>query len=138
MAKKIKIDDLAKAIVKEMEEYGEDITEVAEKALNETSKDAVKKLKSANPSGSGEYGSWKKYNASWGITKTKTDAKYGKKATIHNKEHYQLAHLLEKGHALVAGGRKVGDTRAFEHIAPIAEKAEKELEEKIKKGISNA
>lgn len=138
MAKKIKIDDLAKSIVKELEEYGSDITEVAEKAIDETAKEAVKNLKRANPPGSGEYASWKEYNASWGITKTKTDARYGRKATIHNKKKYQLAHLLEKGHALVRGGRKVGETRAFEHIKPVADNAEKELEERITKGIKNA
>ena len=52
--------------------------------------------------------------------------KFGK--VIHNKTHYQLAHLLENGHALWQGGR----AQAFEHIAPIAEKAEEGLLKNIK------
>lgn len=49
-----------------------------------------------------------------------------------------LAHLLEKGHALVGGG----STRAFEHIAPAADKAfgdfEKFLDEAIEEAINDA
>ena len=32
-----------------------------------------------------------------------------------------MTHLLEKGHQLRKGGRKVGNVKAFEHIAPVNE-----------------
>lgn len=134
MAKKIKIDDLAKEITKTLEEFAGATDAVVEKAVTETAKEAVKELKNANPPGSGQYGSWSEYNKSWKIKQTKTDKRYNKKATIHNADKYNLAHLLEKGHALVRGGR----TRAFPHIAPVEERAEKKLMENIKKGIENA
>lgn len=38
-----------------------------------------------------------------------------------NKKHYQLTHLLEKGTSYRKGGRKVGNVKAFEHIAPVNE-----------------
>lgn len=41
--------------------------------------------------------------------------------SVYNKKHYQLTHLLEKGHQLRKGGRKVGNVKAFEHIAPVNE-----------------
>lgn len=134
MAKKIKIDNLAKELTKTLKEFEGATDAVVEKAVTNTAKEAVKKLKKANPPGSGEYSSWNDYNKGWKITQTKTDKRYNKKATIHNQTKYRLTHLLEKGHALVNGGR----SRAFPHILPVAEKAEKELMENIKKGIENA
>ena len=134
MAKKIKIDDLTNEVTKTLKEFAGATDEIVEKAVTETSKKALKKLKNANPPGSGQYQSWKDYNKGWKITQTKTDKRYNKKATIHNADKYNLAHLLEKGHALVSGGR----TRAFPHIAPVEQEAEEELMENIKKGINNA
>lgn len=132
MSKKVTVDELASAIMKELEEFQNVTDEAVEKGVSETAKDAVKKLQNAHPSGSGRYGSWdKKYNKGWKVMQTKTDKRYHKKATIHNATDYQLTHLLEKGHALRNGGR----TRAFPHIAPVAEKCEDELVKNIKKWI---
>lgn len=134
MAKKIKIENLAKEITETLKEFEGATDAVIEEAVTKTAKDAVKELKKAKPPGSGQYNSWNEYNKSWKVMQTKTDKRYNKKATIHNQDKYNLTHLLEKGHALVNGGR----TRAFPHIAPVAEKAEEELMENIKKGIENA
>lgn len=132
MSKKVTVDELASAIMKELEEFQNVTDEAVEKGVSETAKDAVKELQNAHPSGSGRYGSWdKKYNKGWKVMQTKTDKRYHKKATIHNATDYQLTHLLEKGHALRNGGR----TRAFPHIAPVAEKCEDELVKNIKKWI---
>lgn len=138
MAKKIKIENLAKEITETLKEFEGATDAVIEEAVTKTAKDAVKELKKAKPPGSGHYNSWNEYNKSWKVMQTKTDKRYNKKATIHNQNKYNLTHLLEKGHALVNGGRKVGETGAFEHIAPVAEKAEKKLMDNIKKGIENA
>lgn len=132
MSKKVTVDNLANAILKEFENYVDVTEEAVDKGVSETAKEAVKELQNAHPSGSGQYGSWdKSYNKGWTVMQTKTDKRYHKKATIHNKTDYQLTHLLEKGHALKNGGR----TRAFEHIAPVAEKCEDELLKNIKKWI---
>jgi hypothetical protein len=50
---------------------------------------------------------------------------------VYSPSKYQLAHLLEKGHAKRGGGR----TKAIPHIAPAEEKAVKELEDEIKRAI---
>ena len=127
MSKTIKPDQLAKEI-----EQALAVTEEAcDKGVSETAKDAVQALRNAHPAGSGVYGSWDKYDRGWRVMQTKTDKRYHRKATIHNATDYQLTHLLEKGHAKVNGGR----TRAFPHIAPVAEKCEDELVQNIRKYI---
>lgn len=130
--KKVKVDNLTKAILTELENFQDVTAEACEKGVSETAKKAVKALRSAHPAGSGKYGSWdESYNRGWKVMQTKRDKRYNKKATIHNETDYQLTHLLEKGHALVGGGR----TRAFPHIAPVAEECEDELLKTIKKYI---
>ncbi len=130
MSKKVTVDNLASAIMHELEEYRDITDEAVQKGVSETAKEAVRELRNAHPAGSGKYGSWdKSYNKGWKVMQTKTDKRYHRKATIHNETDYQLTHLLEKGHALHQGGR----TQAFQHIAPVAEKCEDELLQNMKK-----
>lgn len=131
MAKTISVNELSKEIEKALADFVGVTEDAVDKGVSETANDAVKALRSAHPSGSGQYGSWDKYNKGWKIMQTKTDKRYHRKATIHNATDYQLTHLLEKGHAKVNGGR----TRAFPHIAPVADKYEGELVQNIKKYI---
>lgn len=131
MSKTIKPDQLAKEIEKTLQDFVGITEEACNKGVLETADDAVKALRNAHPSGSGDYGSWDKYNRGWKVMQTKTDKRYNRQATIHNATDYQLTHLLEKGHAKVNGGR----TRAFPHIAPVAEKCEDELVQNIRKYI---
>lgn len=129
--KKIKVDQLAETVMDIMKEFEEATDEAVDKGVSETAQFAVKELHNAHPTGSGRYGDWSKYNKGWKYTQTKKDKKYHKKATVHNATDYQLTHLLEHGHAKVNGGR----TRAFPHIAPVAEKCETKLVEYIKNNI---
>ena len=129
---RIPVDKLDKEVMSILEAFRNATDETVDRAVTSVAKESVQELKNAHPPGSGQYGSWdKSYNKGWKVMQTKTDKRYHKKATIHNATDYQLTHLLEKGHALRSGGR----TRAFPHIAPVAEKAEQELLQRIKKGI---
>lgn len=130
--KKVSVDELSNVIL----EYLEDFKDVTEEACKDgvltTADEAVKELRSAHPAGSGKYGSWDKYNKGWAKrTSTMKTKEKGILAVVYNKDHYRLTHLLEKGHALVNGGR----TQAFPHIAPVAEKCEDELMDNIRKYI---
>ena len=131
MAKRVQIDDLANEISKALTDYIGVTEEACERGVIETADDAVQELHSAHPSGSEEYGSWDNYNSGWAVRKERGKIKRGLLAIVHNKDHYRLTHLLEKGHAKVNGGR----TRAFPHIAPVEAKAEHLLLENIKKGL---
>ncbi|MBQ1296116.1 MAG: HK97 gp10 family phage protein [Clostridiales bacterium] len=123
-------DALAKTIESTLQDYVDVTEEACIKGVREVANRCVSELHSAHPSGSGKYGSWDEYNASWVKTR-KTSKKGVYSEEVHNQKHYQLAHLLENGHALRGGGR----TRAFPHIAPVAERAEETLLETIKKHI---
>lgn len=132
MSSRIKIDGLESAILKELSNYRNATEEAMSKAVNETASIAVQKLHNANPTGSGEYGSWDEYNKGWtGTKQNKGRNKCG--IVIHNKTHYRLTHLLENGHALKNGGR----TRAFPHIAPVDEECEKLMMEAITNGLES-
>lgn len=51
--------------------------------------------------------------------------------TVHSKNRYQLAHLLEYGHAKRGGGRVEGKA----HIAPAEEKGIRQLEDEIERSL---
>jgi len=52
--------------------------------------------------------------------------------TVHSANRYQIAHLLEHGHAKRGGGR----VAARPHIAAAEEKGIRDLEDRIKEGLS--
>lgn len=127
---KIKIDALSDTIMEALNDFEDATEEVVDNAIKTASNNALHKLRNAHPSGSGKYSSWDDYNKGWKITKT--TKKRFKTATLHNATKYQLTHLLEKGHAKVSGGR----TKAFPHIAEVAEQAESEFLDEVKRGIN--
>ena len=120
------IDNLADEIMKGLTEYSDLADMEMKKAVRKTAT-AVKKEISANaPKRTG------KYAKSWTAKKTKENS-HSLEMTVHSKNRYQLAHLLEKGHAKRGGGRVSGRP----HIAPAEETGIRQLEEEIERGIRN-
>jgi len=137
MSKKVTVDNLSSEIMKALKEF-EGVTERdCEDGVLETAEEAVKELRRADPPNTPVYQSWKKYNSGW--TK-RTEKKRGAKgilAIVHNKTEYRLTHLLEYGHAIKRGGRKIGEADPFEHIAPVEKQAEENLVKNIRKKVEN-
>ena len=113
------INSLANEITRALRQYTNEVQEEVNEAAEEVATDAVDKLKQSSPERTG------KYAKSW--TKTKK----GDKWIIHNKKHYRLTHLLEKGHAKVNGGR-VG---AKVHIEPVEQQAIDEFIERVERAV---
>lgn len=70
------------------------------------------------------------YAKSWSVKKTK-ETSNSLELTVHSKNRYQLAHLLEYGHAKRGGGR----VSARPHIAQAEENAIETLETEIAKAL---
>jgi len=94
----------------------DDVVPAMYEAIDEVSKEAVRKLKAESPRGATG-----KYAKGWTRKMDKQRIMVG--ATVYGKSGtYQLAHLLEHGHAKRGGGR----VKSIVHIAPVEDWAVKE------------
>ena len=119
------IEDMAAEIMRGLTEYA-DLADTAMKAAVKKTATSVKKEISANaPKRTGRYAK------SWTTKKTKEN-NHSLEITVHSKNRYQIAHLLEHGHAKRGGGR----VAAIPHIAPAEEHGEEMLTELIEKALS--
>lgn len=123
---KISVDRLADAVNDALEEYSKLADETMRKAVTDAGKTVRNSIKEGAPVKSG------KYAKSWSVKNTKMNS-HVLEVTVYSRNRYQLAHLLEHGHAKRSGGR----TRAQVHIAPAEEKGIEQLEANIIRGLSN-
>ncbi len=117
--------DLERAVKDILQDYSVEVSKAAAEAVTEVTKEATKKLRQTSPKRKGRYA--KGWTGKVEKTATTVDATvYGKTGT------YQIAHLLEHGHARRGGGRNVG---GIEHIKPVEEWAIKEVEKRIREKV---
>jgi hypothetical protein len=113
--------DLDKAVKDILSQYGEVAIEATKEAVAEVAKESAKKLKSSSPRGRTG-----KYAKGW-TSKVET-GRVSASATVYGKSGtYQLAHLLEHGHAKRGGGR----TTPIQHIEPVEQWAVEEALQRI-------
>jgi len=121
---RVRIDQMAHVIIEGLQEYADlatdDMKAIVKKAGNEAKKD----IQANAPVKTG------KYKGSWTVKTTK-ETSNAMEVVVHSKNRYQLAHLLEFGHAKRGGGR----TRAFPHIAPAEAKAAELLEKEVERAL---
>lgn len=126
MGKTVSIDGLADAVMEELTEYSKLADETVRKAVMNAGKTVKNTIKEGAPAKTG------KYAKSWSVKNTKVTS-HALEVTVYSRNRYQLAHLLEHGHAKRNGGR----TRAIVHIAPAEQKGLEQLERDILRGLSN-
>lgn len=133
MSTKITLDNLSTAVKEILDEYGDEVSSNMDKITKEVGKKGVQALKNESKEKFGTVKSRKKKYANTWTSKTEWKRTHTT-VTIYNTQGWQ-PHLLENGHALVAGGRKVGTVDGRAHIRPVEEmlirEYEKELEAKL-------
>ena len=119
------IDDMAAEIMEGLSEYAELADTAMKKAVRKTATAVKNEISEKAPVKSG------RYKRSWKAKKTRENS-HTLEMTVHSKDRYQIAHLLEHGHAKRGGGR----VAAIPHIAPAEANGADMLETLIKKELS--
>ena len=120
-----RIDNLAEEIMQGLQEYADLADTAMKKAVRKTAKSVKDEISANAPKRTGAYAK------SWTAKKTKENS-HSLEMTVHSKNRYQLAHLLEKGHAKRGDGRVSGKP----HIAPAEEKGVQLFEKLIEEALS--
>lgn len=126
MGSRIQIDQLADTVMRELENYAETTTDGVKAAVKKAANTVKKEISATAPVRTG------KYAKSW-ATKTTGENSHALEITVHSRNRYQLAHLLEHGHAKRNGGR----VAARPHIAAAEQHGVEELEREIERSIRN-
>ena len=126
MGTKVTVDQLAAAVMKELEDYAETTTDGVKTAVKKVANNVKKEISAGAPVRSGQYAK------SW-TTRTTAENSHALEITVHSRNRYQLAHLLEHGHAKRNGGR----VAARPHIAAAEEHGIEELEREIERSVRN-
>ncbi len=124
MSDRVRIDQLAAAVMEGLAEYADLATEDMKKAVKKAGAAVRKEIQANAPKDTGDYAK------SWSVKNVRETAN-AMEVVVHSRNRYQLAHLLEFGHAKRGGGRVPG--RA--HIAPAEEKGVRELEREIQRAL---
>lgn len=124
LSKTVKIEDLADEVMKGLTEYADLANDKLKAAVKKAGNTAKKEIKANAPKDTG------KYAKSWTVKKQKETAN-SLNVVVHSKNRYQIAHLLEHGHAKRGGGR----VAARPHIASAEQTAITEFESEITKAL---
>lgn len=124
MARKTDITGMADAITAALKDYGAEVGEAVEEAVDKVSKTTLSTTRKTAPKLTGSY------RKGWrGRVRVSSKGRYVRE--IYNKTDYQLTHLLEHGHAKVGGGT----VPAIPHLEPAERKAQEQLRKLIEEAI---
>ena len=113
--------------LRELEKYADLAADELKAAVKETAASVRKDIQSGAPVDTG------KYKKSWSVKNVREDSE-SIELVVHSRNRYQIAHLLEHGHAKRGGGR----VAAKPHIASAEQRGNEKLiqtiEQKLKGG----
>ena len=120
MSRNTSIDDMDSAIMEELGKYADLAADDLKDAVKETAKSVRKDIQDNAPVDTG------KYKKSWSVKNVHEDSE-SIDLVVHSRNRYQIAHLLEHGHAKRGGGR----VAARPHIASAEQRGNEKLAETI-------
>lgn len=126
MGDRISVGQMADAIMKGLTEYAQLATDDMKKAVKKAGTTVRKEIQENAPKDTGSY------SKSW-ATKTASETANSLGIMVYSRNRYQIAHLLEFGHAKRGGGRVPGKS----HIAPAEETGVQKLEKEIERSLQN-
>ena len=118
----IDVGDLSATVNKILDKYGDNVRKATGELIKKVAKEAKDDVKNGAPVRTG------RYKKSWSVKIEEGSAGLYTIATVHSRDRYQIAHLLEKGHAKRGGGRVAGHP----HIKPAEETAIEKVQEGVK------
>lgn len=124
MSETVTIADFSTAIMKIMDEYGDEAQHIIDEEVEAYAKKAQRMLRARSPERTGSY------KKGWRLKVYRT--RLSAKAVTYNATDYQLTHLLEKGHASRNGGR----VPPVEHIAPVNDEIQEDFYKTVKERLS--
>ncbi|MCI6466386.1 MAG: hypothetical protein MSA90_13070 [Faecalicatena sp.] len=120
----VNVEQMAMEIHKQLKEYTDEIKEDVWQTAMNVSEKAVTKLKEKSPKLT------KDYSKGW----TRSTTRFG--VIVHQKgKESNLTHLLEKGHQLKRGGRKIGEVAAHPHIAEVEKECIEEYVSEVERRL---
>ena len=123
-SRKVEVSDLANSIAHEIEDYKQDVSDHLKQEIKIIAKECKNEIQQNSPILTGSY------RKGW-HDKVAYEGQNDVRVVVRNRTDYQLAHLLEYGHA-GAGGTAKGVAPPHPHIGPAAERAEEKLLKKVK------
>ena len=126
MARKVSVGGLAGALMEELAHYADLTTEGVKAAVKKAGNTVRDEIKATAPRQTGAYAK------SWSV-KTTRESSSALEVTVYSRNRYQLAHLLEHGHAKRGGGR----VAAKPHIAAAEQNGAGQLEREIERCLNN-
>ena len=124
MARSVSAGSLADAIMDSLREYSSLAADEMKEAVREAGNTVRDEIREKAPKDTGIYAK------SWTVNKQR-ETSSSLSLTVHSRNRYQLAHLLEFGHAKRGGGR----VSAKPHIADAEAAGIRQLEEDIQKAL---
>lgn len=123
--------DFTQIVQEVVNEYGQDVKADAQKICAQIAPEIVNRLKTTSPRSNIAHNH---YADSW--TYTMNTDRYGTiKVTVYNEKHYQLTHLLENGHEIIAHGKHIGRYKGVKHIKPAQDWAVEEITKELEKKL---
>ena len=117
--------DMSIEIMRTLTRYADMTVSTMKELVYDAAKECKDQIQTTAPVRTGAYAK------SWTVKKGNNFLSTTVSATVQSRDHYQLTHLLEFGHAKRNGGR----VAARPHIAAARDRAEQDLERKLKEAL---